>query len=81
MKTIEPDLAHGKFNDEFCLFGFSCGRDIHTYRQYSHNIRTKDLSVKMGDEMDECACFWNHEFAMRRLLALVRNSLRKYVRF
>lgn len=25
----------------------------------------------MSDEMDECACYWSHEFAMRRLLALV----------
>ncbi|XP_055320993.1 uncharacterized protein C34C12.4 [Sitodiplosis mosellana] len=28
----------------------------------------------MGDEMDECACFWSHEFAMRRLLALLRQG-------
>lgn len=24
--------------------------------------------------MDECACFWSHEFAMRRLLALLRQG-------
>lgn len=37
----------------------------------------KKIQINMGDEMDECACFWSHEFAMRRLLALVslRNSI------
>lgn len=29
----------------------------------------------MGDEMDECACFWSHEFAMRRLLAIVSKNM------
>lgn len=33
----------------------------------------------MGDEMDECACIWSHEFAMRRLLALVNK--RFYINF
>lgn len=36
------------------------------------NKNKKTTSIIMGDEMDECACFWSHEFAMRRLLALVR---------
>jgi len=28
----------------------------------------------MGDEMDGCECIWSHEFAMQRLLALIRQS-------
>uniref|UniRef100_U5EMY2 Small integral membrane protein 14 n=1 Tax=Corethrella appendiculata TaxID=1370023 RepID=U5EMY2_9DIPT len=28
----------------------------------------------MGDEFDACACIWNHELAMRRLLSILRNG-------
>lgn len=28
----------------------------------------------MGDEMDECTCFWSNELIMRRLLAFLRRG-------
>ncbi|KAG6449403.1 small integral membrane protein 14 [Manduca sexta] len=28
----------------------------------------------MADEMDPCACLWNHELAMRRLISLLRQG-------
>ncbi|XP_053965208.1 small integral membrane protein 14 [Anastrepha ludens] len=28
----------------------------------------------MGDEFDGCECVWSHEFAMQRLLAMIRQS-------
>lgn len=34
-------------------------------------VQIKRKKAIMSDEMDECACYWSHEFAMRRLLALV----------
>uniref|UniRef100_A0A0A1X4S7 Small integral membrane protein 14 n=1 Tax=Zeugodacus cucurbitae TaxID=28588 RepID=A0A0A1X4S7_ZEUCU len=28
----------------------------------------------MGDEFDGCECVWSHEYAMQRLLAMIRQS-------
>ncbi|XP_049308771.1 small integral membrane protein 14 isoform X1 [Bactrocera dorsalis] len=30
--------------------------------------------TKMGDEFDGCECVWSHEYAMQRLLAMIRQS-------
>lgn len=48
------------------LFADRVNCDISCWKS-SNQTKTRIMS----DEMDECACFWSHEFAMRRLLALV----------